>query len=140
MSRSRTSRSANNSSVSTTDTSRGGVHPIQDVDDIGVREAADQMDESVDLPDVPEELVAEALAPAGSPDQTGNVDELNEAGRALAGCQQPLQFPEPRVRDRHLAHVLIDGGKRIIGYAGRSRGQRVEEGGLAHVGQADDPQ
>ena len=74
------------------------------------------MNERVDLPDMSKELVAQSLAPAGSPDQTGNVDELNEAGSALAGLQQPLQIPKPGVRDRHLAHVLVDGGKRIVGY------------------------
>ena len=50
------------------------------------------------------------------------------------------QLFEPRVGHRDIADVRLDRAEGIIGRLRRLRfGQRVEQGGLADIGQADDP-
>ena len=53
------------------------VERAGDVDDVLVLEAAHDLDDRVDLADVLEELVAEALALGGALDQAGDVHELD---------------------------------------------------------------
>ena len=56
------------------------------------------------------------------------------ADLAMAG--EPV---EPRVGDGDLADIRLDGAEGIVGGLGRrALGQRVEEGGLADIGQPDD--
>ena len=57
-------------------------------------------------------------------------------------CAEPAmlgQLVEPLVRHRHVAHVGLDGAERVVrGLRRRGLRQRVEEGRLADVRQADD--
>ena len=49
------------------------------------------------------------------------------------------QRVQPRIGHRHIADIGLDGAEGIIGRLRRRRlGQRVEQGGLADIGQADD--
>ncbi len=50
------------------------------MDHIAIFKTAHHLDDGVDLPDVGEELVAQAFALAGAGDQTGDVHELDAAG------------------------------------------------------------
>ena len=52
------------------------IDPALDMGDVAALEAAQHMDDRVDLADVAEELVAEALALRGAAHQPGNVDEF----------------------------------------------------------------
>ena len=52
-----------------------------DVDDVVVLEAAHHVGDRVDLADVGEELVAEALALRRAGDEAGDVDELDRGRR-----------------------------------------------------------
>ena len=107
--------------------------------DVAAFEAAQDVDDGVDLADVGEELVAEALALGGAAHQAGNVDEL-ELGLDLVGRFGDLGDPvEPRVGHRDPADIGLDRAERIIGGLRRRRlGQRVEQGGLADIRQPDD--
>ena len=71
---------------------------------------------------MPEEVVAQALAPAGAWDQARHVghDELDVAG-----------LDHAKVRDQ--------GGERVVGDLRPGRGHRRDQGGLARVGEADQP-
>ena len=60
-----------------------GVHGAVHVNDVDVFEAADDMDDGVDLADLGEELVAAAAAGAGPFDEPGDVDELEAGGSGL---------------------------------------------------------
>ena len=53
------------------------VDPALDVGDVAALEAAQDVDDRVDLADVGEELVAEAFALGRAADQAGDVDELD---------------------------------------------------------------
>ena len=52
------------------------IDPALDMGDVAVLEAAQHVDDRVDLADVAEELVAEAFAVRGAAHQAGNVDEF----------------------------------------------------------------
>ena len=54
-----------------------------DMGDVGILEAAQHVDDRVDLADMREELVAESLALAGTAHQAGDIDELQRRGHDL---------------------------------------------------------
>ena len=116
-----------------------GVDGALHVHHVVVVEAADDLEDGVALADVAEELVAQALALAGAAHQArdvGEVDRRVHDAPALADLGQ-------------LLHARVGhGGRRLVGLD-RAEGivrrlrvlrarQGVEEGGLAHVGQAHD--
>ena len=97
------------------------------------------MYDGVALPDVPQELVAQARTLAGALDQTRNVHELHDGGGLFVGLPQLGQLVQPGVRHGHDAAVGLNGAEGVVGrlciFGG---GDGVEQSGLAHVGQADD--
>ena len=65
--------------------------------------------------------------------------KLMRAGRTLTDLPMVASFSQPRVGHRHIAHIGLDGAEREVG--GRGGGgarQRIEEGRLADIRQADD--
>ena len=108
--------------------------------DVAALEAAQDVDDRVDLADIAEELVAQALTLGRAPDQSGNVDELKLGGEDLRRLGDRRDFLKPRIRNRDTADIGLDRAEGIIGrLRGRRLGQRVEKSGLADIGQADDP-
>ena len=106
--------------------------------DVLVLEAAHHVDDGVDLADVVEELVAEAFTLARALHQSGDIDELHRGGHDTLRRHQLLEAGQPGVGHHHDAGVGLDGRKRVVGNE-RTRGrERVEERGLADVGEADD--
>ena len=97
------------------------------------------MDDCVHLADVAEELVAEAFALRRALHQPCDIDERQLGWDDLGGAGDGRQPVEPRIGNRDLADVRLDRAKGIVGRLRRLRlGQRVEEGRLADVRQADD--
>src|SRR3546814_11313028 len=72
--------------------------------------------------------------------QSRDIDE-GELGRDdLLAARDRGELVEPVVGDRDIADVRLDRAEGVIGRLRRLRpGQRVEQGGLAHIGQPDDP-
>jgi hypothetical protein len=88
---------------------------------------------------VSEELVAEAFALRGAAHEAGDIDEGKPRRHDLRRFRDAGERVEPEVRNRHLADIRLDGAKGIIRRrCSRRLGQRVEEGGLADIGQSDD--
>jgi len=111
-----------------------GVDAAGYMDDFGIGEAADDVEDGVGLADVREELVAEAFALAGAFDDAGDVDELHGGGVGLDHGDDAVHAV---VGYGHDADVGIDGAKRVVrGLGFRSR-KRVEDGGLSDVRQPD---
>ena len=107
--------------------------------DVVILEAAQDMDDRVDLADVAEELVAEPFALGCALHQPGDVDERQLGRDDLGRSGDGGELVEARIGDRDLADVGLDRAERIVGRLRRLRlGQRVEEGRLADVRQADD--
>jgi len=114
-------------------------HILDDMDDVIVVKAADDMHDGVALADVAQELVAQTGTLAGTLDQTGDVHELDDGGGLFVGLPDLSQLVQPLIGHGHDAAVGLDGAERIVR---RLRilggGDGVEQSGLADVGQAND--
>ena len=108
------------------------------MDDVIIVKAAHHMDDGVGHADVAQELVAQTLAAGGTLDQTGDVHKLDDSGGGLLGVVHLGQLVQTVVRHRHHAHVGVDGAEGVVGALGAGVGDGVEQGALAHVGQAHD--
>ncbi len=108
-----------------------------DVDDIVVVEAAHHVDDGIGLADVGQELVAEAFTLAGAGHQTGDVDEFDDGRLNPLRLDDLRQFVEARIGHFDDADVRFDGAERVVRRFDAGLGQRVEQRGLADVGQAD---
>ena len=116
------------------------IDPPLDMGDVAALEAAQHVDDRIDLADIAEELVAEPLAVRGAAHQPGNVDEfelgLDHLHLEAAIARDLLQA---RVGHGDAADIGLDRAEGIIGRLRRRRlGQRVEQGGLADIRQPDD--
>ena len=107
--------------------------------DVAILEAAHHMRDGIDLADVGEELVAEAFALGGTAHEACDVHEGEAGGDDLGGACDLRQHVKARVRHGHVTHIGLDGAEGIIRRLCRCRlCERVEEGGLADVGEAHD--
>jgi len=106
--------------------------------DVHIREEPHDLADGVSLPDVREELVAQAFALARTLDEPGDVNELDSRGYDTLWMDQLGETLETRVGNRNDAHVRLDGGKRVVGRVDDLTRQGGEQGRLAHVRQADD--
>ena len=107
--------------------------------DAGIGVAADDVADRVGLADRGEELVAQPLPFGGALDQAGDVVEGDRRRHQLGaahGLADLLQALVGHLGDRH---VGLDRRERVVAGLRAALGQGVEEGRLARVGQADDP-
>jgi hypothetical protein len=112
-----------------------GAHHVLNVP---ILEAAHDLHDRVHLADVGEELVAEPLALARTFHQTGDVHELHDRRHGPLGAHDAGQRLEPGIGHLDDAGIGLDRGERIVGHERLGGGERVEEGALADVGEADD--
>jgi len=115
-----------------------GVDSAGDVDDLGVGEAPDDVEDGVGGADVAEELIAEAFTLGGAFDEAGDVDELHGGGDEGLGLDEGGDFLETLIGHGDDARVGVDGAERVVGGLRLGRGECVEDGGFSYVRQADD--
>ncbi|CAM5640615.1 hypothetical protein SAURM35S_07392 [Streptomyces aurantiogriseus] len=109
-----------------------------DVDDVLVLEGADDLADRVGLPDVRQELVAQALALARAAHDARDVDEVDGRREDPLRVEDLRQLGEAGVGDADHAHVGLDRGERVVGRQHVVLGQGVEQGRLADIRQTDD--
>ncbi len=114
-----------------------GVGAALHMDDVFVVKAADYVDNGVGFPDIGQEFVTQSLAPAGTLDETSDVHEFHHSRGLFVGFVQFRQLVQPLVRYGYHAHIGVDGTEGVVGAFCAGVGNGVEEGGFAHVGQAD---
>ena len=115
------------------------VHRALRARDAFALEAAHDMGDRVDLPDVAQEPVAEPLARAGAGHKAGDVHELDRARHRPRRLEQAPDLLEPHVAHLDHADVGLDRAERVGGDVRLpAAGEGVEQGGLAGVGQPDD--
>ena len=86
-----------------------------------------------------EELVAQPFALRRTAHQPGDVDEIQLGRHRRRRLGDPRDGVQPLVRHRHPADIGIDGAERVVRRRRcRGRGQRIEQGRLADIRQADD--
>ena len=117
-----------------------GVRAALHVNDVLVVKAADHVDDGVGLPDVGQELVAQALPLGGPLHQARDVHKLNDCRGGLLGLIDLSQLIQPLIGDGDHAHVGVDGAEGVVGRFRPGVGDGVKQGALAHVGQAHDSQ
>ena len=99
------------------------IDAVLDVGDVVILEAAQNVSDRVDLADVRQELVAQALALRRATHQPGDVNERKRVGMiALRPCNR-RQRCQARVGHADFADVRLDGAEGIVGCLGR-RGLR----------------
>src|SRR3546814_1350496 len=76
--------------------------------EVVILEAAQDVDDRVDLTDVAEELVAQPLALARAAHQPGDVDEAELGFDNLGRAGDPGELVEPRIGDRDVADIGLD--------------------------------
>ena len=110
----------------------------RDVHDIGVFETAHHMGDGVGLANVGQELVAQSFAFGRSGHQPGDIHELDDRRNDFLRLDDLGQLLQARIGHFHDADVGLDGAEGIVLRRDARLGQRVEEGGFAHIGQSDD--
>ena len=115
------------------------VAAFLDMDDVVVLEAPDDVKYRVALADVREELVAKPLALGRTLDETGDVGELDRRAYYLLRAYDLRKRLKPRVCDFDNGGVGLDRAERVV-LCRRLLllGKRVEQCGLADIGQPDD--
>src|SRR5262249_8859362 len=116
----------------------GGRDLAVDVHHVRVGERPDHLADRVGLPDVRQELVAQALPLAGAADQPGDVHERHGGRHGPRAAEHLRQHRQPPVRHADHAHVRLDRGERVVRRQYVVLGERVEQSRLADVGQPDD--
>ena len=107
--------------------------------DVAVVKAADHFQNGRTFADIAEELVSESLALACAAHESGDIDEVHRSLHGLLRMHEFGQLIKPVVRHGNGSLVRFDGAEGIVGRLRVLRfGQGVEQGGFAHVGQADD--
>jgi len=116
-----------------------GIDRSRDMVDVGTLEATHDLDDRIDLADVAQELISEALALTRASDQSGDIHKLNCGGQDFFRLRHCGQLGQPVIRHIHDADIGLDRAKRKIRrlrLAGASDG--IEEGGLSDIRQSDD--
>ena len=114
------------------------VHLAGDVHHVRIAEEAHDLADGVRLADVREELVAQALALAGSSHKARDVHELDGCRHDARRVVDLSQAVQTRVGHGHHAHVGLDGGERVVGREAALVREGREQRGLADVRQTDD--
>ena len=114
------------------------VHPRVDVDDVVVVEGAHHLADGVGLANGRQELVAQALPLRRAADEPCDVHEGHGRRHHRSAVVEIRQLLQPRVGHGHHAHVGLNGGEGVVRRQHLVVGERVEERGLAHIGQPDD--
>ena len=115
-----------------------GIDLAGDMHHIGIVKAAHHVDDGIGLADVGEKLVAQSFASGRARHQPGNVDELDDGWLDALRLDDLRQLIHARIRHLYNAYVWFDGTERIVFRRDARLGQRIEQGGFAHIGQADD--
>jgi hypothetical protein len=117
---------------------RRGINGTVHMHHVRVVEHPNDLADRVGLADVREELVAEALPLGCALDQARDVHKGHRGRHDPGAFEYRRQPAQPRIGQRHHADVWLDGRERIVRGQHVVVGQRVEQGGLADVGQSDD--
>ena len=108
------------------------------MNNVVVLEAADDVRYGVAFADVGEELVSKAFTFARACYEAGNVNKFDGCRNNAVRLNDFSELREPRIRNLDDADVRFDRAEGIIFSCNSSLGQRIEDGGLAYVGQSDD--
>ena len=108
------------------------------MDYVFIIEAAHHMGDGIGFTDIGEKLVAQALAFGGPGNQAGDIHKFHGGRHYPLRADNGGQLVQTQIRHRYHAGVGLNGAEREVLGINPRFGQRVEQGGFAHVGQTDD--
>jgi len=92
------------------------IYQAIDMDHIGVIETADNMYDSIHLPDMTEKLVAQSLSSAGPFYQAGNIQEFHGCICLFRRVDDFSDKIESGIGNGHHPDVRVDGTEGVIGH------------------------
>ncbi len=107
------------------------------MDHVVIFKAAYHVSDGFGLADIGEKLVTQAFTLGCTFHQAGNIHKLHGSGQHALGLDDLCQFVQARVRHGYHAGIWLNGAKGEVLSTDFSFGQRIEKGGFADVGQAD---
>jgi hypothetical protein len=116
-----------------------GVDAAVGMGDLGGGVGSDHVADRVGFADRGEKAVPESLALRSPPDEPGDVVELDRLPDDGGRAEDLGDLVEALVGDLDHGDVRLDRGERVVADLGRGRGEGVEQGRLARVRKADDP-
>ena len=114
------------------------VDLARNVDDVGVGETADDLRNRVRFANRGEELVAEPFALGCTLDDSGDVNERHGRWQDSLAAENFRQYVQARVRQVDDTDVRLNRCERIVRRENVVARERIEQGGLSHVGKTDD--
>lgn len=115
-----------------------GVDITLDVDDLGVIEATDDLEDGIDGTDVRQEGVTETGTGGGTTGQTGDIIDRQVGGNARLGLVVLTEPIEAVIGDDDTSLFRVDGGIGEVGrVTQRGLGNSLEEGRFTDVGQTN---
>jgi len=114
-----------------------GIDGAINMDDVGVIETSDDMENGINVAYVCEELIAEAFPFVGAANQAGNVKKLQRGGSGFRGPEDLRQSIKPIVGDGNNANIGIDRAKGIVCHFSPGGCDGVEEGRFSDIGESD---
>ena len=110
-----------------------------DMGDVVILETAQNVNDGVDFADIGKKLVAQPFALRRAAHQSGDIDETELRFDDLGAAADLRDGRKPVVGHRDPAFIGFDGAKGIVRRLRRLRfRERIEQGGLAHIGKTDD--
>ena len=113
------------------------VNTSVDMDDILILKAAHYMDDGVNLTDICQELVAQALTLGCALDKSCDIHELDHGGCHLFRVIHLTQKTDPLIRYRYHADIGVDGAEWIVCCLCAGLGQRIKKCALAYIRKSD---
>ena len=110
----------------------------RDVDDVGVGESSDDLCDCVGFTNVREELVAQTLAFGRPLDDSGDVDERHRRRQDSLTAENRRQHVQSGVGQVDHTHIRFNRREGIVRREYVVARQRIEQGGLSHIGKSDD--
>ena len=116
---------------------RNRINFTRHVDDVVVFKTTHHIQDAVSLADIREKLVAQTFTLGSTCHQAGNVDKLGNGILHFLRLDDRLQHLHACVWHLDNSDIRLYRAKRIIRCFYSRLGQRIEQGGLAHIGQTD---
>ena len=114
------------------------IDSAADMHDIVILKTAHHMNDGIGLANIGKKLIAQSLAFTGTCHQACDVNKLHRRRKDPLRAHNAGQLGEPRVGNLDDAHIRLNGAEGIILGGNARLGQRIEQGGFAHIRQADD--
>ena len=108
------------------------------MNDIVVIKATNHVHDGIRLPNIPKELISEAFSLGSALHQSRNIHKLDYRRCNLLGMIKVGKKLQTLIRNRHHAHIRVNGTEGVVCRLRTGLGNGIKEGGLSHIWQTYD--